>query len=118
MGGVYPPLPPTSSSGNASCAWSSKRYSSKMTRSWSATVFRCHRGRRLGVALRSLMPRITSETAKVTFCVRGVISPLLSNVYLNDVDTMLERAKTVTRVARWTHVEYARFADDLVVLVD
>src|SRR6266849_3089483 len=48
----------------------------------------------------------------------GVISPLLSNVYLNEVDTMLERAKEVTRVERWTYVEYARFADDLVVLVD
>ena len=42
----------------------------------------------------------------------GVISPLLSNVYLNDVDTMLERAKEVTRVERWTYVAYARFADD------
>jgi RNA-directed DNA polymerase len=39
-------------------------------------------------------------------------------VYLNDVDTMLERAKEVTRVERWTYVAYARFADDLVVLVD
>src|SRR6202030_2177218 len=48
----------------------------------------------------------------------GVISPLLSNVYLNEVDRMLERAKEVTRVGRWTYVEYARFADDLVVLVD
>ena len=27
----------------------------------------------------------------------GVISPLLSNVYLNEVDQMLERAKEVTR---------------------
>ena len=48
----------------------------------------------------------------------GVISPLLSSVYLNEVDRMLERAKEVTRVERWTYVEYARFADDLVVLVD
>ena len=48
----------------------------------------------------------------------GVISPLLSNVYLNEVDKMLERAKEVTRQGRWTNVEYARFADDLVVLVD
>src|SRR3989441_4437552 len=48
----------------------------------------------------------------------GGISPLLSNVYLTEVDTMLERAKKVTRVERWTYVEYARFADDLVVLVD
>ena len=48
----------------------------------------------------------------------GVISPLLSNVYLTEVDGMLERAKAVTRHQQWTYVEYARFADDLVVLVD
>jgi RNA-directed DNA polymerase len=48
----------------------------------------------------------------------GVISPLLSNVYLNEVDRMLERAKEVTRKGRYTYVEYARFADDIVVLVD
>lgn len=48
----------------------------------------------------------------------GVISPLLSNLYLNQVDKMLERAKEVTRDKRWTVLAYARFADDLVVLVD
>jgi RNA-directed DNA polymerase len=48
----------------------------------------------------------------------GVISPLLSNVYLNEVDAMLERAKEVTRNGRYTYVEYARWADDLVILVD
>ena len=48
----------------------------------------------------------------------GVISPLLSNVYLNEVDQMLERAKEVTRKGAYTYVEYARFADDLVVLID
>ena len=48
----------------------------------------------------------------------GVISPLLSNLYLTEVDKMLERAKSVTRHERWTAVEYARFADDLVILVD
>ena len=48
----------------------------------------------------------------------GVISPLLSNVYLNEVDEMLERAKEVTRQGRYTYIEYARFADDLVILVD
>ena len=47
-----------------------------------------------------------------------MISPLLSNLYLNEVDQMLERAKAVTRRERWTAVEYARFADDLVILVD
>jgi len=48
----------------------------------------------------------------------GVISPLLSNVYLNEVDRMLERAKDVTCKDTYTYVEYARFADDLVVLID
>ena len=47
----------------------------------------------------------------------GVISPLLSNVYLNEVDMMLERAKEVTRRGRFTYIEYARFADDLVCLL-
>jgi len=48
----------------------------------------------------------------------GVISPLLSNIYLNEVDKMLEKAKEVTKNGRYTYVEYARFADDLTILVD
>jgi group II intron reverse transcriptase/maturase len=48
----------------------------------------------------------------------GVISPLLSNLYLSEVDRMLERARAVTRKGKYTHVEYARFADDLVILID
>src|SRR5690349_7118561 len=48
----------------------------------------------------------------------GVISPLLSNLYLTEVDRMLERAKEVTRCGRFTYIEYARFADDLVILID
>jgi RNA-directed DNA polymerase len=48
----------------------------------------------------------------------GVISPLLSNLYLNEVDRMLERAKETTHQGKYTYIEYARFADDLVILVD
>jgi len=48
----------------------------------------------------------------------GVISPLLSNLYLNEVDRMLERAKEVTRKGQYTYLEYVRWADDLVILVD
>ena len=48
----------------------------------------------------------------------GVISPLLSNIYLNEVDKMLERAKAVTRRGPYEHLDYARYADDLVILVD
>jgi RNA-directed DNA polymerase len=48
----------------------------------------------------------------------GVISPLLSNLYLNEVDKMLERAKEITRHGKYTYLEYVRYADDLVILVD
>src|SRR6201981_416452 len=48
----------------------------------------------------------------------GVISPLLSNIYLTEVDRMLERAKEDSRDGKYTYVEYARFADDLVILID
>lgn len=47
----------------------------------------------------------------------SVLAPLLSNLYLNEVDRMLERAKEYTRFGRYTGIEYARFADDLVVLI-
>ena len=55
---------------------------------------------------------------EVTFCVRGVISPLLSNLYLTEVDRMLEKATATTRYGKYTYVQYARFADDLVILID
>jgi RNA-directed DNA polymerase len=48
----------------------------------------------------------------------GVISPLLSNLYLTEVDRMLERAMETTRNGKYTNVQYARFADDLVILID
>ncbi len=48
----------------------------------------------------------------------GVISPLLSNLYLNEVDRMLEKAVQVTRRGKSTKVQYARFADDMVILID
>jgi len=48
----------------------------------------------------------------------GVISPVLSNLYLNEVDRMLDRAIEITRRKQYTNIQYARFADDLVILVD
>ena len=42
----------------------------------------------------------------------GVISPLLANIYLNEVDKMLEKAKEVTKNGKYTNIEYARYADD------
>jgi RNA-directed DNA polymerase len=47
-----------------------------------------------------------------------VISPLLSNLYLNEVDRMLQKAVNITRRGKSTSIQYARFADDLVILID
>ena len=48
----------------------------------------------------------------------SVISPLLANIYLNEVDKMLEKAKKITSRGKYTNIEYARFADDLVICVN
>jgi RNA-directed DNA polymerase len=47
-----------------------------------------------------------------------VIAPLRSNLSLTEVDRMLERAKAVTRRGTYTYLEYARFADDIVIVID
>jgi RNA-directed DNA polymerase len=43
---------------------------------------------------------------------------MLSNLYLTEVDRMLEKAMATTRRGKYPNVQYARFADDLVVLMD
>jgi RNA-directed DNA polymerase len=65
-----------------------------------------------------LLKMIVKATGKKGVPQGGVISPLLSNLYLNEVDRMLEKAIATTRRGKYTHVQYARFADDLVVLMD
>src|SRR5262249_10477092 len=65
-----------------------------------------------------LLKLILKASGKVGVPQGGVISPVLSNLYLNEVDRMLEKAKEVTRNGRWTRLEYARYADDLVILID
>jgi len=66
----------------------------------------------------ALLKMILKASGKKGVPQGGVISPLLSNVYLNEVDRMLERAREVTRNGRYTYLEYVRWADDLVILVD
>ena len=69
-------------------------------------------------AVMHLLKMMLKATGKKGVPQGGVISPLLSNLYLNEVDRMLERAVEVTRRGKSTNVQYARFADDLVVLID
>ena len=65
-----------------------------------------------------LLKMILKATGKKGVPQGGVISPLLSNLYLNEIDRMLEKAIITTRCGKYTRVQYARFADDLVILID
>lgn len=48
----------------------------------------------------------------------GPLSPLMANVYLNEIDKMLEKAKEVTKTHPvYTNIDYTRWADDLIIQV-
>ncbi len=69
-------------------------------------------------AVMGLLKMILKATGEKGVPQGGVISPVLSNVYLTEVDRMLEKAIATTRYGKYTYVQYARFADDLVILID
>src|ERR1700704_2463614 len=69
-------------------------------------------------AVMHLLKMMLKATGKKGVPQGGVISPLLSNLYLTEVDRMLEKAIATTRYGKYTYVQYARFADDLVILID
>ena len=49
----------------------------------------------------------------------GVLSPLLANVYLNELDGAMEEEMVKRRrEGKWERVIYTRYADDMVVLID
>src|ERR1700685_1219565 len=69
-------------------------------------------------AVMHLLKMILQATGKKGVPQGGVISPLLSNLYLNEIDRMLEKAVNMTRRGKYTNIQYARFADDMVILID
>ena len=69
-------------------------------------------------AIMGLLKKILKSSGSRGVPQGGVISPLLSNIYLNEVDRMLQRAQKITCYEGWTAIEYVRYADDIVVLVD
>ena len=69
-------------------------------------------------AVLHLLKMMLKATGKKGVSQGGVISPLLSNLYLNEIDRMLEKAVNTTRNGTFTRVQYARFADDVVILID
>ena len=69
-------------------------------------------------AVMGLLKMILKATGEKGVPQGGVISPVLSNLYLTEVDRMLEKAIATTRYGKYTYIQYARFADDLVILID
>jgi len=65
-----------------------------------------------------LLKLILKANGKKGLAQGGVISPLMANIYMNEVDKMLEKAKRITRQGEYTYIQYARFADDIVILVN
>ena len=70
-------------------------------------------------AILHLVKQILKANGKRGVPQGGVLSPLLANLYLNELDQAMEEEMSKRRrEGRWERVVYTRYADDLVILVD
>ena len=70
-------------------------------------------------AILHLVKQILKANGKRGVPQGGVLSPLLANLYLNELDqAMEEEMDKRRREGRWERVVYTRYADDMVILVD
>ena len=65
-----------------------------------------------------LIGKILKATGKVGVPQGGVISPLFSNIYLTCIDKMFEKAIIETERRGYQQIDYYRFADDMVIMVN
>jgi RNA-directed DNA polymerase len=65
-----------------------------------------------------LLKMILKANGKKGVSQGGVISPLLSNIYLNGIDQMFAKAVKETENKGYQQIEYCRFADDMIILVN
>ena len=87
-----------------------------MTTSSSDTAFRLRRRPRPVAAHRLRVGPTAPQLAKVTFCVRGVISPVLANIALDGLEALLRKnfsRRTGTRHLDKVHL--VRYADDFII---
>ena len=64
-----------------------------------------------------LCKKILKTSGNTSLPQGSVIGPLWSNLYLNEVDKMLEKAQKVSNEGKYERNRYTRFADDLIVQV-
>lgn len=66
-----------------------------------------------------LLKLIVKASGKRGIVQGSSLSSLLSNIYLNQVDRILQKAKEVSKASnRCDRMEYARWADDIIILVN
>ena len=65
-----------------------------------------------------LIGRILKANGKVGVPQGGVISTLMSNIYLDDIDKMFEKENQQTARRGYEHITYARFADDIIIAIN
>jgi RNA-directed DNA polymerase len=66
----------------------------------------------------NLCKKILKSGGKIGLPQGSVVGPVFANLYLNDIDKMLEKAQIATRDGPYEIMRYTRFADDLTILVN